>query len=497
MHRRTVLRLGGTALAATGVAGRAAGHDPPGGGTDEDVAHTPPSTPTGDDSTPTVVSDGYSPLGRADVEGATEAVVADDGQTAFVAATSGYAVVDISTPESPTVVADRRDIKGDHEDGPLGGIFDVKHDGDTLLVVGPANGRAGEYLSGMLVVDVSDPANPAETAFYETDYPIHNCYLDGETAYLTANHSEGIRLEIVDVGGELPTKLGDWSLTDEDERWADVAGRLRVVHDVFVQDGVAYLAHWDAGTWLLDVSDPTAPSVVSSVAEQSLDDLIRRSEDGAGSAGLTLPGNSHYVAVDEAGELMAVGREAWATTEGGDGGPGGIDLYDVSDPTAPAHLSHIEPPETPDATVRGYWTTAHNFELRGGVLYSSWYRGGVKRHDVSDPEAPEQLTWWADPFEAEFWTAQAAVPGETFVAASRGVKNSNAGLFVFPDTEGKTVRPFERQASSPATETAEPSTAAPATDTASTATNGPGFGVLGALVGIGGLAWRRATQRSE
>lgn len=34
-------------------------------------------------------------------------------------------------------------------------------------------------------------------------------------------------------------------------------------HDVYVQDGLAYNAFWDAGVVVLDVSDPTSPEFVT------------------------------------------------------------------------------------------------------------------------------------------------------------------------------------------------------------------------------------------
>lgn len=498
MQRRAFLRAGATTLGlGAGVVGSAAAHDPP--------LHTPPDDSPGGSTTATEASDGYEPLGSVDVAGATEAVVADGGRTAYVAATTGYAVVDLSDPTRPAVVADRRDRLADREGGPLAGIHDVKHDGKTLLAVGPANPRREESLSGALVVDFADPANPVERGFYETDFPVHNCDLDGETAYLTANVSDDTWLEVVDVAGETPEKLGEWSLTDVDEGWADVPRSLRVVHDVYVQDGVAYVAHWDAGTWLLDVSDPSAPMAISHVADRSLAELREVSPEEARTGRVALPGNSHYAAVDETGDLLAVGREAWAIREDGDGGPGGIDLYDVSDPTAPEPLAHVAPPPTDDATLRGLWTTSHNFELRGGTLYSSWYAGGVRRFDVSDPSNPRLRTWWADATVAQFWTARVGVPGETFVGSSMGPNRDRGRLYVFPDEEGRTVRGLHGHTPS-ATDSATgtvgrvtptPSPTRPSStrsnDPTRTATDGTGFGALAALAGLGAgaLAWRR------
>ncbi|MFD1525454.1 LVIVD repeat-containing protein, partial [Halolamina salina] len=393
---------------------------------------------------------------------------------------------DVSDPDEPRVLAERRDPLADREDGPLDGIYDVKLAGETLLVVGPANPGTSE-LSGALFVDVSDTASPRERAFYPTDYPIHNAYLEGERAYLTANDGADRELTIVDAAGE-PSRIGGWSLTEYDERWTDVPPLPRTLHDVFVQDGIAYLAHWDAGTWLLDVSDPTAPTVIAHIGRGAETVADEYESDADGYDGL--PGNSHYAAVDEAGDLLAVGREAWATEDRPDGGPGGIDMYDVSTPSEPVHRSTIDPPPTPDPTQDGTWTTAHNFDFRDGILYSSWYRGGVKRHDVGDPTEPRELTWWADRPHAEFWTARVAVPGSTFVAASRATLDSPAALYVFPDADGRTLWGYDDLVTLTATPT---SAETPTSTDAAPRVESPGLGALAALAGVGAgtLAWLR------
>ena len=471
MRRREALRLLGGGAVAGGFVTRAAAHPTPAG---TDAAGTPAPR----------VDAGYGPLGRVDLDGATETVVSPDGTTAFVALDSGYAVVDVSQPSEPTVVAERRNVTVGRDllSADLGetfdGVTDVAHDGDTLVVAGDG------VTSGVLIVDVSDPAAPAHRAFHPTDYGIHNCDLEDGRAYLTVDYSGG-RLDVVDVTGE-PTRVGNWTLAEQDAAWENVPNGARDVHDVFVQDGTAYLAHWDAGTWLVDVTGPSAPTAIAHLGRSP--ETVAAAHEGGEDTTAALPGNAHYAAVDDEATLLAVGREGSASEERPEGGPGGIDLYDLSDPSDPQHRSTINPPADPDG-VGGRWTTAHNFELRNGILYSSWYNGGVKRHDVSDPAEPRELTWWADPAHAEFWTAQAAVPGGAFVATSRGTGRSPARLYTFPDREGVTAWEYVEGVPDDLP-TREPSTPS--------GVGAPGFGLLAALagIGLGSLAWLRGRDRN-
>jgi hypothetical protein len=137
------------------------------------------------------------------------------------------------------------------------------------------------------------------------------------------------------------------------------------------------------------------------------------------------------------------------------------------------------------------WTTAHNLDIREETLYTSWYRGGVKRHDVSTPLTPVEESWWLAPDEASFWTAQAVRTGTNgfFVASSRGVDDSPGRLYTFPD------RPGERTVSPSGGSGAEGVTTDRGTVSAESRVSAPGFGVgttLGAIgLGVGGWWFRR------
>ena len=463
---------------------------------------------------------GYGPVGRVEVAGTTEAVVS--GDVAYLATTDGFATVDVSDPANPSVLATSRDVLADHDNGPLREIYDAKVEGDRLLVAGPANPRENA-VDALVLYDVSNPASPEQVSVYETESANHNVFLHEGLAYRPNNYANGLASEnalvIVDV--EAGEELGRWSPVDADEAWADVYTGLRPLHDMYVQDGVAYLAYWDAGTWLLDVSDPASPSVVNHIRGRPPEELATLSNSQGRNEALQPPGNDHYVAVNDDASLLGVGMESWDTEADADAdGPSGIALYDVSDPTSVEELATIAPPPTDRPTYGGLWTTSHNFDFAGDRLYTSWYRGGVKVFDVSDPNAPGVLREWENRGQMSFWTAQALAPGETFVASAEnhlGESGQFAGLVTFPDaplderstrtqtpaptsagngtgTDGSTA---DGTATDGSTGTAAPGGTSAANATTDSSGSGPGFGVVAGVAGSGLAAWRLLQRRDR
>jgi len=142
---------------------------------------------------------------------------------------------------------------------------------------------------------------------------------------------------------------------------------------------------------------------------------------------------------------------------------------------------------------------------------------------VSDPADPEELAWWRDPGEAVFWTAQSAVPGETFVGTSTGNIGAELGvdsplhqardaLYVFPDRQGTQRNPPDLTTapdnlgdggsndgtdgntgdagSGNGTDTAENG----GENTTNVDDDGPGFGVGTTLAGVGGAGYLLARR---
>jgi hypothetical protein len=416
MHRRSLLKTCLAGLSTLAFAGHSTAHEGHGGGESDAGGE-------------------FDPLDSLSLPGAKELVI-DDG-VAYVAVTDGFATVDVSDPTDLTVLAERRELLADHPDGPLEGIYDGKVGGDYYVVGGPPNRRSDAPYAAV-VFDVSDPAAPEHVLTYETDFYHHNLDTDGETLYLGGNGAEGNPLVCVDIdSGE---EVGRWSILDVDDRWADVYWKMYELHDIWVEAGVAHVSYWDAGTWLVDVSDPSDPTPIAGLRGQDPEARAELSDSEALERRLYLPGNDHF-AMPQRGiesDLVALNEEAWGEeADTPESELGGVELWNAADEE---RLARIEAPATSDARFRGgVWTTSHNFEFVGDRLYTSWYRGGLKVHDVSDPTAPEELAHWRDSETTSFWTAQQAgdaVIGSSWQDHSLETPAEGARLYAFPAPGG-------------------------------------------------------------
>jgi PGF-CTERM protein len=459
MRRRAFLRWSSAVVGAGTLSRSAAAQD-----------GTP--TPTFSPRQTTPVAEGTAQLGRLSIPDLRETVTAPDGRTAHCATTDGFAIVDLTDPANPTLLVDERDPLSDR-DVSLFDVFDVKLDAaeDLLAVVAPANPTGSDVFRGLLVYDVSDPSEPERVTVHETEFFNHNCVATDGLVYLCGN--TGDRNGVVIVDARSGDEVGRWSLADRDERWGDVRLQNWVLHDVFVHGDVAYLPYWDAGTVVLDVSDPTAPAFLARLRGRDPTALAALTGEEARDEATEPPGNDHYAATNADGTLLGIGVEAWdADPEDDEGGPGGITLYDVSDPAAPAEQATIDPPPTPDGSFSGVWTTSHNFAFRGDRLYTSWYRGGIRVYDVADPSAPELVARWRDSYGTSFWTAEPATE-EFFVAPSWKGRDDDESL-AFDEAALYTFRD-------------------PAAETSTTTDGQPGFGPVAGLAGLAGAgaaAWR-------
>lgn len=216
------------------------------------------------------------------------------------------ALVDVSDPTSPTILGHAP--TWDYLSG-------VSVDGDLAC--------AGSSM-GLEFYDVRDPNSPTRLGGIRTSW-VHRVALFGGFAYAAADSG----MEIIDATvPTAPVKVARFGTS----RMTAVA----------VSGRYAYLSAWADGTRILDVSDPSAPVVVSVI-------------DGLSAGELVVRDNILYV---------AAGRSR------------GLVCFDVTDPSTPLRLGRATLPDGPD-----------QLGLSGNYAYTTGLYC-LYVVDIHDPAAP-------------------------------------------------------------------------------------------------------------
>lgn len=286
-------------------------------------------------------------------------------------------------------------------------VLDVKlsHDGRYLFIGDDQEGTngvtagTGQFMGGVYVYDVADPAAAKLVSFLPIGprrgphMVTYHQYPDGREIVFGANADVSISEFDRDAG--TLTELARYSpdLVFGFNRSPYVVDALYQgwAHDMFVQtepDGrvFMYVANWDAGLRIVDVSDPAAPKELG----------------GWNAFPEGQSGNLHTVSADWIeGKRIVVGAvEVGFAVVGGIGyaqgaEPGVLYVWDATDPAAPVLLGEWENPMGVKAGGRpvldeGVMST-HNLQFEDGTIYLAHYGLGVWVLDASTPEA------WANP----------------------------------------------------------------------------------------------------
>jgi len=237
------------------------------------TVNVPPNA-TGQDFTGSPTTANVELVGQ--IGGATNAV-AVQGHYAYLGVGPRLVVLDISNPANSTVVGQTEVMPGC-----VGGV----------AVAGNYAYVADGY-DGLRIINVSDPAAPTETGFYETPGYANGVAVAGNYAYV-ADRYEGLR--IINVSDPAaPSEAGFYDTPGYAEAVAVAAGDpqghtyayvadglrgLRIINvsnpavpseigfyetpgdalDVAVVGDYAYVADWDSGLRIINISDPATPT---------------------------------------------------------------------------------------------------------------------------------------------------------------------------------------------------------------------------------------------
>lgn len=246
-------------------------------------------------------------------------------------------------------------------------VNDVKISKDGRIGVLTREG-ASDRKNGIVILDVSDPHNVSIISEYTKGLTggVHNSFIYKDHVFAV---NYGRRYDIIDISNpKNPKTVSRFEL--------DTPGHS--VHDVWVEDGIAYSSNWDDGVVAVDVgSMPSAQSP-------------ERHNTGAGSfdnpvklGSYSYPSGWNHAAFpfksESTGDFYVIaGDEAF---------PNGLSVE--QGPTRPAGWIHFVKFEggwdSPKEVARYQIPEAgtHNFWVKGDKLYIAYYNAGLRIVDIS------------------------------------------------------------------------------------------------------------------
>src|SRR5262245_53161741 len=278
-----------------------------------------------------------------------------------------FFVYDISDPAHPkltdTVKVDARIIN------------DISTTADGKILVISREG-ASNRKNGIAFYDTSDPAHPKLISEYTATVTggVHSAFVNTHYVYLTDDATGSMRvIDFADVKN--PTEVARWQTenpivsTVRTKEGEEIAGRY--LHDLYVKDGLAYLAYWHDGVVILDVGaglkggSPEHPQLVSQFRFNH--------HELYGDGWLA---GTHSVFRER--DYLFVGDEvfpAFFNISSHDRIPvrGICHVLDISDINHPKKVAEYPVPEG----------GAHNMWVEDGIMYMGYYSGGGRVVDVS------------------------------------------------------------------------------------------------------------------
>jgi hypothetical protein len=295
-----------------------------------------------------------------------------NGKIAYLGTGGGgdrmYAI-DISDPSNPVVtdslMANTRRIN------------DIMTTPDGKYLVHTREG-ASDRKNGIVIASLEDPAHPKKIAEFTDGVTggVHSTFVYqqpkyGTHVYLT-NDATGY-MHVIDINDPYhPKEVARWSTRP------DQMGNY--VHDIAIEDGLAYLSYWNDGLVIVDIGNgikggsPSNPQFVSQY-KYDLNSLYRDVEASAGPGFIrgthTAWRHGQYVFI--ADEVFPAAPVKGAKDASSFRAYGRMQVIDVRDIFNPRSVAWYEPE----------YGGVHNVWVAGDTLYMGAYNAGFRAFDIS------------------------------------------------------------------------------------------------------------------
>ena len=323
---------------------------------------------------------------------------------AHESAPKDFSALDVTDPRKPRVIVQTELPNNQVRSNSLALV-------DDTLLVAYQTSRPGLKPAGFGVYDVKDPANPREVSFFDTSGPHSrgaHClwFVDGRYAHVSTGAADFAPTNpkddqfhmIVDMADPVnPREVGRWWLPGTRQGDAepppdrhsalDTGFRVHNVNVYPERPDRAYLGYVDAGVIILDISDFSAPTMISRLDYHP-----------------PFPGFTHTAMPLFSRELLIVTDEA--TSEDCSDWPKLSWVVDAREETNPIIVSTFPMPSKEEFCARGGRFGAHNVHenqpqptswASDTIIVGAYFNAGVRVHDVSDPFRPEEVAFYIPP----------------------------------------------------------------------------------------------------
>ena len=245
-------------------------------------------------------------------------------------------------------------------------VNDVKISEDGRVGVITREG-ASNRKNGFVVLDVTDPYNVKITAEFNDDMTggVHNVFIYDNHVYAVNN---GRKYDIINIEDPYnPFRVGRYEL--------DTPGHG--VHDVWVEDGIAYSSNWADGVHAVDVGGVKFNE--KNRSKMKYNPFLAMAGQGSPGNPVKLGGmadpNGHNHAAfpfisQSTEKFYIIAGDEWGNQFGM---AGGFHFLDFTDPKNPTETAVYQVPEA----------GSHNHWVHGDTLLASYYQGGLRVVDIS------------------------------------------------------------------------------------------------------------------
>ena len=227
---------------------------------------------------------------------------------------------------------------------------------------------ASNRVNGVVLLDLSNPAHPTVASRFDEQLTggVHNAFATNDYLFAISGGDKYVIIDVKDV--KAPKYAGEYNHPNSR------------IHDVWVNDGIAYSSEWGTGVVAVDVGNgkyggtPQKPVLVGTFPTTSgaSHEIFPYLQKSTGKVYLFL-----------GDEVMSRKGKVWEGTDYLNtlGQPGGVPqtsagytaIVDFTDPKNPKQIARYEQPEF----------GSHDIIVQDDVLYQAYYDGGVRIVDVS------------------------------------------------------------------------------------------------------------------